>query len=142
MSTMLTPEARAVVESGRLAHFTTIAVDGRPHTTIVWVGVDKDNEVVIGKLMADQKVANISRDPRVSLSIEADGSQHGMQNYLVIEGTAYTTEGGAPELLHDLAQRYVGPGTDFPPMSNPPQGYIIHVTPTRIRGMGPWGTQL
>ncbi len=94
----LPAEARAVVESGRLAHFTTLAVDGRPHTTIVWVGLDGD-EIVIGKLQPDQKVANIGRDPRVSLSIEAEGDQHGMQNYLVVEGTARITEGGAPELL-------------------------------------------
>jgi PPOX class probable F420-dependent enzyme len=140
MPTQLIPEARAVVESGRLAHFTTINADGRPHTTIVWVGLDGD-EIVIGKLMPDQKVANIKRDPRVSLSIEADGDQMGMQNYLVVEGTAHITEGGAPGLLHDLAQRYVGTGTTFPPMPDPPDGFIIHVTPTRVRGMGPWGTQ-
>ncbi len=136
----LPAEARTVVESGRLAHFTTLAADGRPHTTIVWVGLDGD-EIVIGKLQPDQKVANIGRDPRVSLSIEADGDQHGMQNYLVVEGTAWITEGGAPELLRELAQRYIGPGADFPPMPNPPDGYVIHVTPTRVRGMGPWGTQ-
>ena len=140
MPTQLIPEARAVVESGRLAHFTTINADGRPHTTIVWVGLDGD-EIVIGKLTPDQKVANIKRDPRVSLSIEADGDQMGMQNYLVVEGTAHITEGGAPGLLHDLAQRYVGTGTTFPPMPDPPDGFIIHVSPTRVRGMGPWGTQ-
>lgn len=141
MTAQLTPEARAVIESGRLAHFTTINADGRPHTTIVWVGLESD-DIVIGKLMPDQKVANIRRDPRVSLSIEADGDQHGLQNYLVVEGTARITEGGAPGLLHELAQRYVGPGTEFPPMPDPPDGFIIHVTPDRIRGMGPWGTQL
>jgi PPOX class probable F420-dependent enzyme len=72
----LPPSAREVVESGRLAHLTTLHRDGRPHTTVVWVGVDGD-EIVVGKLMADQKVANINRDPRVSGSIEADGEQPG-----------------------------------------------------------------
>jgi PPOX class probable F420-dependent enzyme len=133
----LSPEVRDVVESGRLAHFTTIAKDGRPHTTIVWVGLDGD-DVVIGKLTSDQKVANISRDDRVSLSIEADGDQWGMQHHLIIEGNARVEKGGAPALLQELAQRYVGPGTVFPPMPNPPEGYVIHVTPTRIRGLGPW----
>lgn len=141
MSISLSPETRTVIESGRLAHFDTIAADGRPHTTIVWVGLEGE-EIVIGKLQPDHKVANIARDPRVSLSIEADGDQHGMQNYLVIEGTAQVTEGGAPELLHQLAQRYIGPGSEFPPMPDPPDGFIIRVTPTRVRGMGPWGTQL
>ena len=141
MAAELGPEARAVVESGRLAHFTTIAADGRPHTTIVWGGLEGD-EIVIGKLAEDQKVRNIRRDPRVSLSIEAEGDQHGMQNHLVVEGTARVTEGGAPALLADLAQRYVGPGAEFPPMPDPPEGFVIRVTPTRVRGMGPWGTTL
>jgi PPOX class probable F420-dependent enzyme len=132
--------AKAVIESGRLAHLVTVNKDGSPHVTIVWVGLDGD-DIVIGKLMEDQKVRNLRRDPRVSLSIEADGDQHGMQNYLVVEGTAVITEGGAPALLHELAQIYVGPGTNFPPMPDPPEGFVIRITPTKVRGMGPWGTQ-
>ena len=133
----MSADARAVVESGRLAHFVTVNADGSPHVTIVWVGLDED-DIVIGKLMVDQKVRNIQREPRVSLSMEAAGSSHGMQHYLVVEGTARLQEGGAPELLLELAQRYIGPGTVFPPMPNPPAGFIIRVTPTRVRGMGPW----
>ncbi|USQ74854.1 PPOX class F420-dependent oxidoreductase [Ornithinimicrobium cryptoxanthini] len=133
----LSESARAVIESGRLAHLVTINADGSPQVTIVWVGLDGD-DIVVGKLMVDHKVRNIRRDPRVSLSIEADGSDHGMQHYLVVDGTAQIDEGGAPALLHDLAQRYVGPGTDFPPMPNPPEGFVIRITPTRVRGMGPW----
>jgi PPOX class probable F420-dependent enzyme len=133
--------ARAVIESGRLAHLVTINRDGSPHVTIVWVGIDGD-EIVIGKLARDRKLANIDRDPRVSLSIEAEGDQFGMQNYLVVEGPARFEEGGGPVLLHDLAQRYIGPGTPFPPMPNPPAGFVIRITPTTVRGMGPWGTVL
>jgi PPOX class probable F420-dependent enzyme len=131
--------AKAVVNSGRLAHLVTINADGSPQVTIVWVRTDGD-DIIIGKLAEDRKVANIRRDNRVSLSIEAEGNQYGMTNYLVVEGTAAVLEGGAPELLHDLAQVYVGPGTKFPPMDNPPPGFIIRITPNKIRGMGPWGT--
>lgn len=139
---MQLPEsARQVVESGRLAHFVTVNKDGSPQVTIVWVGLDGD-DIVIGKLAEDQKVRNIRRDPRVSLSIEAEGDQHGMQNYLVVEGTATITEGGAPALLQHLAHRYVAPDATFPPMPDPPEGFVIRVTPTKVRGMGPWGTQL
>lgn len=137
-STLDLPEsARSVIESGRLAHLVTVNADGSPQVTIVWVGLE-GNDIVIGKLMVDQKVRNIRRDPRVSLSIEAEGDTHGMQHYVVVEGTATVTEGGAPELLHDLAQVYVGPGTNFPPMPNPPAGFVIRISPTRVRGMGPW----
>jgi PPOX class probable F420-dependent enzyme len=136
----LSDEVRGVIEAGHLGHLVTVNRDGSPHVTIVWVGLDGD-EIVIGKLMEDQKVRNIRRDPRVSLSIEAEGSQHGMQNYLVVEGTADVVEGGAPELLQELAQTYVGPGTQFPPMPDPPAGFTIRVTPQKVRGHGPWGTQ-
>jgi len=137
----LPDSARAVIESGRLAHVVTVNRDGSPHVTIVWVGLDGD-DIVIGKLRSDQKIANIRRDPRVALSIEAEGDQYGMQNYLVVEGTARVQEGGAPALLHELAQRYIGPGTRFPPMTDPPEGFVIRIRPTKVRGTGPWGTVL
>jgi PPOX class probable F420-dependent enzyme len=136
----LSSAVRTVIESGRLAHLVTINADGSPHVTLVWVGLD-DDDIVIGKLFVDQKVRNIARDPRVSLSIEAEGDQHGMQHYLVVEGTATVVEGGAPELLQSLAHVYVGPDVKFPPMPDPPDGFVIHITPAKVRGMGPWGTQ-
>jgi PPOX class probable F420-dependent enzyme len=130
--------ARAVIMSGRLVHFVTVNPDGSPHVTVVWTGLDGD-DLIIGKLNVDQKVRNIRRDPRVALSIEAEGDQYGMQHYLVVEGTARVTEGGGAALLQELAQRYIGPGTVFPPMPNPPDGFVIRVAVDRIRGMGPWG---
>ncbi len=133
--------ARSVIESGRLAHLVTINRDDSPQVTCVWVGLD-GNDIVVGKLAADQKVRNIRRDPRVSLSIEAEGDQYGMQHYLVVEGVARIEQGGAPALLHALAQRYIGPGTQFPPMPDPPEGFVIRISPTRVRGMGPWGITL
>ena len=139
--TELRNDVRALIHSGRLAHFTTVNKDGSPHTTIVWVGLDGD-EIVIGKLAVDRKVRNLRRDPRCSLSIEADGDQFGMRNYLVVEGTARIEEGGAPGWLQQLAYRYVAPGVTFPPMPNPPEGFLIRITPRLVRGMGPWGTQL
>jgi PPOX class probable F420-dependent enzyme len=141
---ILNEATRAAIESGRHAHVTTIGGDGRPHTTVVWVGLDRTadgDEIVIAKLQPDQKLKNLSRDPRVTFSMEADGTDHGLARYLVVEGTARVTEGGAPPLLHELAQRYLGPGSTFPPMPNPPDGFIIRITPTKVRGMGPWGAE-
>ena len=131
-------EARKAIEAGRLAHFTTINEDGSPHTVIVWAGVDGDH-VVIGKMSEDKKVRNLRRDPRVSISLEADGSTHGLSNYLVIEGTAELVEGGAQALLQRLAKTYIGPDADFLP-GDQPAGWTITVTPTKIRGMGPWSS--
>lgn len=133
----ISPSARALIEAGPLAHLVTLNADGSPHVTIVWVGLGGD-ELVIGKLMADQKVANLRRDPRVAVSFEGEGQDHGMQHYLVVEGTARVDEGGAPELLQRLAETYVGPGVRFPPMDDPPPGFTIRITPEKVRGSGPW----
>jgi PPOX class probable F420-dependent enzyme len=129
---------RAVIESGRLGHLVTLNPDGSPQVTCVWVGLQGD-ELVTAHLRDQQKLRNIRRDPRVALSFEAEGGNAiGMQHYLVIYGRARLTEGGAPELLQRLAQTYVGPGTRFPPIDQPPPGYVLAITPERFGGLGPW----
>jgi PPOX class probable F420-dependent enzyme len=136
--TLLTPAVRSIVASGRLAHLTTLDPDGSPQMSAVWVGLDGD-EIVTGHMMGGRKVQNIARDPRVALTIEAEGTNSlGMTNYLMVRGTARLVKGGAPELLQRLAEVYLGPGVRFPPFDNPPPGHVIHITPTRIGGTGPW----
>jgi len=136
---MLHDAARALIASGALAHLVTINEDGSAQVTVVWVGLDGD-ELVSAHLDGRQKkLTNIRRDPRVVLSFEAEGGNAiGMRNYLVVHGLARITEGGAPEVLSALAQTYVGPGTVFPPMPDPPPGFVIHITVDRVAGMGPW----
>jgi PPOX class probable F420-dependent enzyme len=137
---MSLPEsARAMVESGRLAHLVTLNRDGSAQVSCVWVGLDGD-EIVSGHLFAtQQKFRNIRRDPRVSLSIEGTEIQPpGLLQYLVVHGRARLTEGGAPELLQELAHRYLGPDVRFPPMSEPPPGVVMHIAVDRVGGIGPW----
>jgi PPOX class probable F420-dependent enzyme len=132
------PEAREVLESDRLAHFVTLNPDGSPQVTCVWVGLEGD-EIVSGHLGTWQKVRNIERDPRVALSIEATGANElGLQEYLVVHGRARIQEGGAPELLQRLARTYIGPDAVFPPMPDPPPGFVMRITVERLGGVGPW----
>lgn len=136
--TLLTDDVRAAVTAGHLAHLTTIDPDGSPQISLVWVGIE-DDELVIGHLGSGRKIANLTRDPRVAVSIETDQTNPmGLQEYLVIHGTARITPGGAPELLQQLAEVYLGPGVKFPPMDDPPPGNVVRITPTRIGGVGPW----
>ena len=136
--TELPDSAREVIESGALAHLATINPDGSSQVTCIWVGLEGD-EIVSAHLFPQQKLKNIQRDPRVTLSFEGTGSNPvGMRDYLVVYGHATVEEGGAPELLQELAQVYVGPGTKFPPMDDPPQGHRLRITVDRITGHGPW----
>lgn len=136
----LNNEARDVLTAGRLAHITTLNPDGSPQVSAVWIGLD-DDDIVIGHLMGGRKVENIKRDSRVALTVEAEGANPvGMINYLIVYGHARLVEGGAPELLQRLAEVYLGPGVKFPPFDDPPAGHVIHVTPDRIGGVGPWNS--
>jgi PPOX class probable F420-dependent enzyme len=136
--TTLTDDVRQALTAGRLAHLATINADGSPQVSVVWIGLDGD-DIVIGHLMGGQKVTNIARDPRVALTVEAEGANPvGMANYLIVYGKARLVAGGAPELLQRLAKVYIGPGVKFPPHDNPPPGHVIHITPERVGGVGPW----
>ncbi len=104
----------------------------------MWVGID-DGEIVIGSLPRNRKVRNIERDPLVVLSIETGRKgRMGLEEYLVVHGSARVTAGGAPELLQRLAYIYMGPGEKFPPMPDPPPGFVIRIEPRRFSGNGPW----
>lgn len=134
----LPDSARELIESGALAHLVTLNRDGSPQVSCVWVGVDGD-ELVAGHLPEHQKIRNIRRDPRVAVSFEGTRIHPpGLKEYLVIHGTARVTEGGAPELLQRLAHVYLGPNVSFPPMADPPPGYVTHITVDRVGGVGPW----
>jgi hypothetical protein len=61
-----------------------------------------------------------------------------MRHSLTIHGHARVSEGGAAELLQQLARTYVGPDVKFPPLDDPPPGYVVHITVDRIGGLGPW----
>jgi PPOX class probable F420-dependent enzyme len=134
----LHPEARKLIESDRLAHMVTINPDGSPQVSCIWIGLDGD-EIVSGHLPRNRKVKNVEREPRVAISIEGTGvDAAGLREYLVIRGSARVQEGGAAELLQRLAHVYLGPGVKFPPMDDPPPGYMIRTTPERLGGVGPW----
>jgi PPOX class probable F420-dependent enzyme len=134
----LPDSARAVLRSPALAHLVTLNPDGSPQVTVVWVGLDGD-EIVAAHLPEHRKVRNIRNDSRVALSVETQTrNAMGLTEYLVVYGTARITEGGAAELLQELAHSYLGPEVRFPPVDDPPPGYITHITVNRVAGVGPW----
>ena len=130
--------ARRILESDSLAHVTTIDPDGRPQTTLAWVGLEGD-EVVFATLPDQRKLRNLRRDPRITISIQTERvNPYGLHEYLVIYGTARVTDGGGPEVLQRLAHTYLGPDVTFLPMPDPPPGFVTRVTVDRLGGVGPW----
>ena len=136
---MQLPEsARALIEQGAHAHLVTLNPDGSPQVTVVWAGLDGD-DIIAAHLPENKKVRNIRNDGRVAISFESETkSSMGLTEYLVVYGQAHIEEGGAPELLQKLAYVYFGPGVKFPPMDDPPPGYVTRIKVERIGGVGPW----
>jgi PPOX class probable F420-dependent enzyme len=131
-------DLRALIEAGCPAHLVTLNPDGSPQVTVIWIGLDGD-EIVAGHLPRNRKVRNIERDQRVAISLQASTkSAMGLTEYAVLYGRARIQLGGAPELLQRLAHVYMGPDIKFPPMDNPPPGFVTRITVERIDGVGPW----
>lgn len=127
-----------LLSSAAVAHLVTLNADGSPHVSLAWAGIE-DGEIVFGTLFDQRKLKNVRRDPRVVVSVEGTKIHPpGLKEYLVITGTARLTEGGAPELLQELAVTYLGEGVKFPPMDDPPPGFVTRVSPEKISGVGPW----
>jgi PPOX class probable F420-dependent enzyme len=135
----LPDSAKELIRSGPLGHLVTIGADAAPHVTCVWVAVDGDDLLSAHLNPRLRKLENIRRDPRVAVSFEGSEIQPpGLRQYLVVHGTATIEEGGAPELLQELAHTYLGPEVRFPAMDDPPPGVRLRIAAERLGGIGPW----
>jgi PPOX class probable F420-dependent enzyme len=130
-------ELRDLIESGPMAHLSTINADGSPQVTVIWVGLDGD-DLVSGHMSRYVKLRNIERDPRVVLSLDGPRVAGAFLNeYAVLQARATIEPGEAAwDLLNRLAKVYVAPEAEFPAPRGP--GYLVRYTVERIGGVGPW----
>ena len=131
--------AKQLISTDALGHLVTINPDGSPQVTCVWVKVDGDDLLTAHLSSRQRKLENVRRDPRVALSFEGtEIHPPGLREHVVIRGTATIEEGGAPELLQELAHTYLGPEVKFPAMDDPPPGVRLRIVVDRVGGVGPW----
>jgi PPOX class probable F420-dependent enzyme len=140
----LDDHARALIGSGADATLVTLNPDGSPQVSVVWIALqttpDGDDEIVTAHLAEHKKVRNVRRDPRVALTVVSLDRSGTMTPYLSITGTARIEEGGAPEVLAELAKTMIGPNAKFPPMDDPPPGSLTRITIGKVGGFGPWAS--
>ncbi|GAA5141244.1 PPOX class F420-dependent oxidoreductase [Pseudonocardia adelaidensis] len=135
--TGLPAELRDLIESGPLAHLSTINLDGSPQVSVIWIGLDGD-DIVSGHMGRYAKLRNIERDPRVVLSFDAPRDPSAFLNpYAVLRARAtIEPSDGAWDLLDRLTKVYMSPDDEFPAPKG--QGYIVRYAVERIGGVGPW----
>ena len=133
----LPPELRDLIDSGPLAHLSTINADGSPQVTVVWIERDGD-DLLSGHMQWYAKLRNIERDPRVVISFTSPRDPGTFLNpYAVLRAHATIEQGEhAWELLDRLTKVYMSPDTAFPAPKGP--GYLVRYSVERIGGVGPW----
>src|SRR4051812_9548175 len=134
------PEALVeLIRSGALGHLVTLNPDASPQVTCVWVAVDGDTLLTAHLNPQQKKINNVRANPNVVVSFEGTEIQPpGLRHYAVVHGTATVEEGGAADLLQELAHVYLGPDVRFPPMDDPPPGVRLRIAVDRVGGIGPW----
>ena len=113
--TTLPEGARRFLATGPLAHVITLDPDGSPHVSLAWAGFE-DDQIVFSSFFDQRKLANLRRDPRVTLSFQANENvdKEFLHPYLVVEGRATVTTGGAMAVMDRLAPAYLESGYGGP----------------------------
>lgn len=135
---MTDEEVDRFVERSRTATMATIGPNGLPHLVAMWFGL-VDGRIYFETKAKSQKAANLRRDPRIVVMIEA-GDTYDQLRGVAIEGTAHLIEDAGSDEYWAAAvsvfERYNGPYTeDMKPfvdvMMN--KRIVVRVDPTRTR---------
>ncbi|MGL6235902.1 MAG: PPOX class F420-dependent oxidoreductase [Segniliparus sp.] len=133
------PESvRAVLAKSPYSHLVTLNADGSPQVSLV-NPILRGNEILIAHLAEHQKVRNIRRDGRVSLSIEPGTSRDGWREYVVLHGKARITEGGAADVVNEAVRAATGDSGAVFTDAGPEAGFVTHIEVEKVVGVGPWG---
>ncbi|MGA3183244.1 MAG: PPOX class F420-dependent oxidoreductase [Candidatus Dormibacteria bacterium] len=127
----LTDDQVALLGEKVLAHVATVMPDGSPQVTPVWV--DTDGEAVLFNTSTSRlKYRNLSRDPRVAISLSAKDNDY---RTVVMRGRAEFIEEGADAHIDRLAKKYLG--ADSYPNRQPGEVRVtVRVVPETIHRRG------
>ncbi len=102
---MFGEEAVEIIEGRNFAYVATVMPDGSPHISPVWIDRDGDM-LLINTVPGRVKQRNVSRDPRVAISMIQEKSPY---RHLFIRGRVIEqTEEGALDHINRLARKYLG----------------------------------
>ena len=121
-----------LLSSTALAHVATIGPDGEPQNNPVWFGWD-GTHVLFSQTTGRQKYRNLSRSPRVALSIVDAANPY---RYLEIRGSVaeiVDDEGNA--FIDSMAQKYIDQ-PQYPWHQPGDHRVIVKVLPGKTTSMG------
>ena len=117
---------RTLLDDTNFASVATIGPDAGPQSSVVWIHRE-DNQVVFSALRHRQKVRNLERDSRVSVTVfDHNNPYHSVE----IRGRAEIQPDPGNALGNRLSHKYLGEDApDDPPGS---ERVLVRITPLRI----------
>jgi PPOX class probable F420-dependent enzyme len=119
---------RALLDAKNFASVATLGPDGAPQNSVVWIKREGDT-VLFSSIDGRQKVRNLRRDPRISLSVFDLANPY---TSVEIRGTAELLPDEGKRLPYDLSHKYLG--IDPPAEKDDEVRVIIRVVPRKIVG--------
>jgi PPOX class probable F420-dependent enzyme len=129
---MLEENIKSLARGKNFAAFSTLLPDGQPMTHVMWVDAD-DEHVLINTEVGRQKLKNVDRDPRVTVTlIDAANPYH----YAEVRGRVVEVVKGqvARQHIDELSQKYTGQPYD--PSAIKTERVILRIAPDRQRAQG------
>ncbi|MEU3335920.1 PPOX class F420-dependent oxidoreductase [Streptomyces sp. NPDC006668] len=123
-----TAPVRALLDGRNFAGVATLAPDGSPQNSVVWIKREGDT-VLFSSAEHRQKVRNLRRDPRVSLSVFDLADPY---TSVEIRGTAEILPDEGKRLPYELSHKYLG--IDPPAEKDDEVRVIVRVVPRKIIG--------
>lgn len=115
-----------IIEGKNFAYLATSMPNGSPHVSPVWIDRDGDT-LLINTVPGRTKQKNVSRDPRVAISMTQEKSPY---RHLFIRGRVIEqTKEGALDHINRLARKYLG--KDYP--WNDRNRIILKIKPESVR---------
>jgi PPOX class probable F420-dependent enzyme len=120
---------RELFEGKNFPFLSSLMKDGSPHVTPTWVDIEDDN-ILINTALGRIKQTNISRDPRIALSIIDQDNQYEM---VTVRGkvTEQITGDVAEKHIDKLARKYINLDK-YPRRSKNEQRVILKIKPEKI----------
>jgi len=119
-------QTRELLDGKNFATVATVNPDGGPQTSVVWILRDGDT-VLFSALSTRRKVVNLTRDPRVSLTVFDAANPY---QSVEIRGTAELTGDPGKTLPRALSRKYLG--EDPPPEPDEITRVIVRVISQKI----------
>lgn len=119
---------RTLLDGRNFASVATLGPGGAPQNSVVWIKREGDT-VLFSSTARRQKVRNLERDPRISISVFDLANPYVSTE---IRGVAEVLPDPEKKLPHELSHKYLG--IDPPGEKDEEARVIIRVTPEKIVG--------